>query len=94
MSKEREHELLFKIHRIKNDDGEWMPAIQDVATHDVTPLWTAGVAYIILDRYLSCIDDSKQKQFNEEMLFWLFKMLKDNEATKYVEKMKFPNSME
>ena len=90
MSEEREHELLFKVRRIKNDDGEWMPAIQDVTSHDVTPLWAAGVAYIILDRYLSCVDDSKQKQFNEEMLFWLAKMLKDNEATKYIEKLNLP----
>jgi hypothetical protein len=94
MSEQPEHELLFKVHRVKNKTGDWIPAIQDITSHDITPIWAAGVAYIILDRYLSCVDDSKQKEFQEEMLFWLAKMLKNNEAAIYVEKMKFPNSME
>lgn len=92
MNEEPEYDLLFNVLRIKNDNGEWMPAIQDITSHDITPLWVAGVSYIIMDRYLSCVDDSKQKDFKEEMLFWLAKMLKDDEATKYIDKMKFPKS--
>jgi hypothetical protein len=87
MSEQRESELLFKVHRIKNKDGEWMPAIEDVTTHDITPLWVAGTVYLIIDRYLSCIDDSKQQDFHQETLFWLARMLKDHEGSGYIHRI-------
>jgi hypothetical protein len=82
-----ESELIFKIHRLKKKDGEWIPAIEDIKSHDVTPEWVAGMAFLILDRYISSIDESRQHDFQEEMLHWLSLMLEDNEGSKYTEKM-------
>lgn len=94
MSEELEYDTLFNVLRVKNDNGDWMPAIKDITSHDITPLWVAGVVYIIMDRYLSCVDDAKQQDFKDEMITWLARMLKDDEATKYIEKMKFPKSLD
>lgn len=89
----REHELIFKIHRVKDDRDEWMPAVEDVASHDITPTWAAGLAYVILDRYLSSIEESMQLEFQKQVLYWLDVMLKDNKGTEYVDKVKLPDTM-
>lgn len=93
-NKNPENELLLKVHRIKNDQGEWMPAIEDVSTHDITPMWVAGVAYAIFDRYISSVDDSRQAEFQEEAAQWLILMLQDDESQLFTDKMKKPDSME
>ena len=86
-------ELILKIHRVLNEDNnEWMPAIQDVATHDIDPIWVAGVAYLIIDRYVSAIDESKQNKFHEDVMIWFNKMVKNGSTTEYIEKMNFPKS--
>jgi len=90
----REHELIFKIHRVKDDRDEWMPAIEDIKSHDITPVWAAGLAYVILDRYLSCIDESMQHDFQDQVMYWLEKMLKDNNGSEYVDKINIPDSMD
>jgi hypothetical protein len=87
-------DLLFKIHRIKDKKGNWMPAIQDVTSHDISPVWVAGLAYMIIDRYINCIEESRQNKFYEETLYWLEKMLKDNEGSGYIEKIDKPKSMD
>lgn len=86
-----ESELIFKIFRVKNNDEEWSPALGDVKSHDITPLWTASLAYLILDRYLSCIDESKQNEFQEQVLYWLDLMIKDNKGSEFTEKIKHPD---
>ena len=86
-------ELILKIHRVLNEDNnEWMPAIQDVATHDIDPLWVAGVAYLIIDRYVSSIDESKQNKFHEDVMVWFNRMAKNSSTTEYIEKMNIPKS--
>lgn len=87
-------ELILKIHRILNDRGDWMPAIQDVASHDIDPMWVAGVAYLIIDRYINSIEESKQIKFYEDVMTWFGKMTNENNyASLYIEKMKLPKSM-
>ena len=89
-----ENELIFKIHRLKKKDGGWIPAIEDIKSHDVTPEWVAGVAFLILDRYISSIDESNQNDFQEEMLYWLTLMLEDNKGSEYTDKMKKLDTMD
>ena len=89
-----ENELIFKIHRLKKKDGEWIPAIEDIKSHDITPVWAAGMAFIILDRYMSSIDESRQHDFQEEMLHWLSLMLEDNKGSEYTDKMTKLDDME
>lgn len=84
-----ESELIFKIHRLKNELGKWNPAIEDVISHDIDPAWVAGLMYLIYDRYLSSVADSKQHQFSKEVFKWLSEMKKDGDN--YIEKIQsFP----
>jgi len=79
-------ELILSIHRVLDDEGNWMPAIQDIATHDIDPMWVAGVAYLLIDRYVSSIEESEQNKFYEEVMVW-FDRMKKTEATQYIEKI-------
>jgi hypothetical protein len=87
-------ELILKIHRVLNDRGDWMPAIQDVASHDIDPMWVAGVAFLIVDRYVNSIKESRQIKFYEEVLEWFDKMVKSGNTAQYVEKIDVPESMD
>lgn len=77
MSEPVESELIFKIYRLKNELGEWNPAIQDIQSHEIDPSWVAGMMYLIYDRYLSCVADSRQLEFSKEVFNWLSIMKKD-----------------
>jgi hypothetical protein len=86
-------ELILKIHRVLSDNGDWMPAIQDVASHDIDPMWVAGVAYLIIDRYVNSIEESKQNKFYDDVMVWLDRMLKSNNTTQYVDKINITKPM-
>lgn len=81
-------ELILKIHRVLDEKNNWMPAIEDVASHDIDPMWVAGVSFLLIDRYVSSIQESDQNKFYEEVMFWFDKMIK-TDATQYVEKVNF-----
>ena len=83
MSDSVETELIFKIHRLKNELGEWNPAIEDVLSHDIDPAWVGGLMYLIFDRYLSSVEDAKQHEFSKEVFKWLLVMKKGGEE--YIE---------
>lgn len=89
-----ESELILKIHRVLSDRGDWMPAIQDVASHDIDPMWVAGVAYLIIDRYVNSIEESKQNKFYDDVMVWLDRMLKSNNTTQYVDKINITKPMD
>jgi hypothetical protein len=92
-NKEFKSELILKIHRVLNEDTKgWMPAIEDVASHDIDPMWVAGVAYLIIDRYVSSVKESKQNKFYEDVLTWFNTMAKNSSTTEYIEKMNLPKS--
>jgi hypothetical protein len=85
-------ELILKIHRVLDkNNNEWMPAIEDVASHDIDPMWVAGVAYLIIDRYVSSISESNQNQFYKDVMVWFNKMAKNEDTTEYIEKIDFKN---
>ena len=89
-----ESELILKIHRLKKDDETWVPAIEDVKSHDISPVWAAGLAYLIIDRYLTCVEDSEQEKFSDEVIHWLTNMLKENKGSEYIDKIDKPDSMD
>lgn len=92
MSEPVESELIFKIYRLKNEFGEWNPAIQDVESHEIDPSWVAGMMYLIFDRYLSSVRDSNQHEFSKEVFRWLSVMKKDGDE--YVERINSPPSLD
>ena len=85
-----DHELIFEIYRVKSEQGDWMPALRDIKTHDINPSWVAGTLYMLLDRYIGAIEESKQTKFYEETLYWLGVMMKDSEGSAYIEKVNIP----
>jgi hypothetical protein len=92
MSDPVESELIFKIHRLKNELGEWNPAIEDVLSHEIDPSWVGGLMYLIFDRYLSNVEDSKQHQFSKEVFYWLNVMKKNGDN--YIDRIKSPPSLD
>jgi hypothetical protein len=85
MNRYIDKKLILKIYQLTSEAGDLAPALEDVETHEVTPMWVAGLMYIILDRYLTCIEDSNQKEFKETTIKWLAEMVKDDQGSAYVE---------
>lgn len=79
--------LILKIYQLENDIGSILPAVEDIDSHEFTPSWTAGLMYVILDKYLSNIPDSRQQSFKESTIKWLAEMVKDDKGSQYVEKI-------
>lgn len=86
-------ELILKIHRVWNKDGHWMPAVQDAVSHDIDAQWVAGLAYLIIDRYVNAIPESNQNEFHDEVMWWFNKMSTQDNTTEYIEKINIPKSM-
>lgn len=76
-SGDNEQELLFKVHRKKNDQGKWCPAIEDVNSHDINPLWVAGTLYAIFSRYMDSVEESKQTEFENSVLYFFNYLMED-----------------
>lgn len=61
-------ELMTIIKVYSNKTDTWIPALVDKASHEIDPIWVAGVIYMILDRYVSCVSDDKQLLFQKQCL--------------------------
>jgi hypothetical protein len=84
---ENNQEVLFQVIRIFSEkDQEWLPAIKDANAHDFDPVWVAALMYLILDRYVSNIDDNAQQDFTEKV-YKIFEVMKEN-GQHYMEKLK------
>lgn len=72
-------ELLFEIYRVRNNESDeyWNPAILDVNSHDVSPLWISGVLFAIYSRYMESIPDNEQLEY-EESIKTMFKYFVEN----------------
>lgn len=84
---ENNQEVLFQVIRIFSEkDQEWLPAIKDASAHDFDPVWVAALMYLVLDRYVSNIDDEAQQDFVERV-YKIFEVMKEN-GHDYMEKHK------
>ena len=73
-------EPIITIGRIFSDKEQiWLPCLRDEATHDIDPIWTAAVMYLLLDRYTSCVPEDSQIEFYETTLK-MFESMKENGA--------------
>lgn len=69
-------EELIILGRVFSDKTKtWLPALKDIQSHDINPAWVAGVMYLFFDRYISCISDKDQLDFEQKSLFLFNKML-------------------
>lgn len=89
----KENEVVINVGRIFSEKGQdWLPTIQILAPHDHHPAWTAALMYLLLDKYLATVDDSKQEEYAEETLRWL-KLMRDN-AHEYIDKVESADEVE
>lgn len=71
-------EEIFTVYRIFSEKSQnWSPAIKDKASHEISPVWVAGVLYMIMDRYISCVSDESQIEFQEQAFSLFEKMIKE-----------------
>jgi hypothetical protein len=84
--KNKEIEELITICRVFSEkDQMWLPAMKDLQSHDIDPMWVAALMYLLYDRYLSCIDDEKQEWFSKSVLNLFGMMRKD--GYNYIDKI-------
>ena len=79
--------LILNIYQLETESGDLIPALSDSEEHDITSSFVAGLMYVIYDRYLSCIPDSKQEEFKNSTIRWLAEMVKDDSGSAYVDKI-------
>jgi hypothetical protein len=71
-------EELMVINRVFSKKSEtWIPALLDKKSHEIDVLWVAAVLYMVYDRYLSCIPDQSQIEFQDSVIKVFAKMLKE-----------------
>ena len=84
-----EQELIIKIYKVLNkDNNTLMPGIEVFSTHIIDPLWVSGLMYLILDRSISSVKESKQNEFLNNTLFYLDNMIKNDDTGNYLDKIK------
>ena len=66
---DEKYEIIAHVSRIFSEKADaWLPAINIINTHDHHPAWTAALMYLILDRYVSTVDDKNQEEYIENVL--------------------------
>ena len=58
---------IFNIYLTKNGDVN-APAIEDVADHEIDPLWVAATMYLIYSRYIDSVEESNQIKFEQDVM--------------------------
>jgi hypothetical protein len=80
-------EPVLAIHRIFSKKSQtWIPALKDIADHEVSAPWAAAVLYMIYDRYMSCVPDEHQLEFQRNV-FKMFDFMVKNNGADYIYKI-------
>lgn len=76
---------VVKIHMMHESKSDtYHPAVEITNTHETTPIWVASVLYLLLDRYLSGIEESDQTDFLNQTLKVFDYLLKDQQGSTYI----------
>lgn len=80
-------EQVLSVNRIfSKKSNEWIPALKDTKSHEITVPWVASVLFMIYDRYISCIPDEHQLAFQNSVLKIFSTMIKEG-GEEYVYRM-------
>ena len=80
-----ERKVVLHVHQMHDATTDTdHPAVECVSTHDTTPLWVASVMYLILDRYLSSIDESQQNAFLKRVLKIFHYLVRDQQGSAFI----------
>ena len=61
-----ENNLLFKIYRVETPiENVYNPAILDINSHDISPMWVACVMYSVLAKYIDALPENIQNAFQQ-----------------------------
>lgn len=78
-------QAVMQIHRLHDASTDsYHPAVECMAPHDTTAIWVASVLYLLLDRYLSCVDESEQGNFLKNVLRVFHYMVRDQKGSAYI----------
>jgi len=83
IDKDTIEELLVLARVFSKKSNTWIPAIIDQQSHDIDPLWVSAVIYMILDRYISCVPDNLQIEFQEMTMKFFNEMLESGSEFVY-----------
>ena len=87
------YEELMQVGRIYYEKGQaWLPSVKLLNTHEHHPAWTAALMFLILDRYVSTMDDQKQEEYIKAAMLYFEEMLKDGQN--YLEELNFTDELE
>lgn len=86
-------ETLIHIGRAYSEKSkDWLPSIQVVQPHDHSPDWTAALMYLIIDRYLSSVEDKNQEEYTKITMKMFNAMLEIGQN--YIEKINSVDELE
>ena len=84
--KDKNLEELILIGKVFNEtNSSWMPYVKDLQTHDFDETWVASIMFLILDRYISNVEENKQVGFTKKVEKTLKHLIEEGHSylTKY-----------
>lgn len=73
---------LYQLHEASNDT--YHPALEVTSTHAHDEIWVAAVMYLVLDRYMSCVEESGQTEFLRGVLKVFHHLVRDQKGAEYI----------
>ena len=86
-------EMLIHIGKVFSEKSKsWLPSVQVIQQHDHDPAWTAALMFLIMDRYLSTVEDKNQEEYATSTLDVFKAMLEIGQN--YIEKLNSADELE
>jgi hypothetical protein len=86
-------EVLMHIGKIFSEKSQtWLPSVQVLQPHNHDPAWTAALMYLMMDRYLSTVEDKSQEDYTTSTLYLFNAMLEMGQN--YIEKLDSADDLE
>jgi hypothetical protein len=86
-------ETLIHIGKVFSEKSQaWLPSVQVLQPHDHDPAWTAALMYLVIDRYLSAVEDKSQEEYVDATLKMFNAMLEMGQN--YIEKLNSVDELE
>ena len=86
-------EVLIHIGKVFSEKSQnWLPSVQVVQPHDHNPAWTAALMFLIVDRYISSVEDKSQEFYIKETMNTFSGMLEIGQN--YIEKLNSADELE
>ena len=86
-------ETLIHVGKVFSEKSQsWLPSVQVIQPHDHDPAWTAALMFLVIDRYLSSVEDKSQESYIKETMNVFSSMLEIGQN--YIEKINSADELE